>query len=159
MNSEATTVSTKSNLQDLSGSLFLGAVAPLAGRILLSAIFLISGFGKLAAPAAMIGYIAAAGLPLPQLAFGIAVFLEIAGGLALIAGYRPRLVAAALAIFCVATAFGFHNQLADQNQFIHFFKNIAIAGGLLQIVAFGAGRFSADARYRSARSGQTRTDQ
>jgi putative oxidoreductase len=148
MNSEAATASTRSQLQDLSGSPFLGAVASLGGRILLSAIFLISGFGKLAAPAGAIEYIAAAGLPFPQLAFGIAVVLEIVGGLALIAGYRTRFVAAALAVFCLATAFGFHNQLADQNQFVHFFKNIAMAGGLLQVIAFGAGRFSIDARNR-----------
>lgn len=148
MNSEAVTASTRSQLQDLSGSAFFGAVAPLAGRILLSAIFLISGFAKLAAPAGTIGYIASAGLPFPQLAYGIAVVIEIVGGLALIAGYHARVAAAALAVLCVVTAFGFHNQLADQNQFAHFFKNIAMTGGLLQIIAFGAGRFSLDARKR-----------
>jgi putative oxidoreductase len=148
MSTETATTSTRSELWDLSGWTFSGAVASLGGRILVSAIFLISGFGKLAAPAGAIGYIAAAGLPFPQLAYGIAVVLEIAGALALIAGYRARFAAAALAVFCLATAFGFHNQLADQNQFIHFFKNIAMAGGLLQIVAFGAGRFSLDARKR-----------
>jgi len=67
-----------------------------------------------------------------------------AGGLTLVAGFRTRFAAAVLAVFCLATAFGFHCQLADQNQFVHFFKNIAMAGGLLQIVAFGAGRFSLD---------------
>lgn len=122
------------------------ATTALLGRVMLSAIFLLSGFSKLAAPAAMIGYIESAGLPFPQLAFAIAVAVEIAGGLALIVGYRTRVVAAALAAFSVATALGFHANLADQNQFIHFFKNIAMAGGLLQLVAFGAGRFSLDAR-------------
>lgn len=51
-----------------------------------------------------------------------------------------------MALFSVLTAVIFHSALADQNQFIHFFKNIAMAGGLLQIVAYGAGRFSFDAR-------------
>lgn len=148
MSSETATAPTKSELRDVSGWSLFGAVASLGGRILLSAIFLISGFGKIAAPAGMIEYIAAAGLPFPQVAYGIAVVIEIVGGLALITGYRTRFVAAALAVFCLATAFGFHNQLADQNQFVHFFKNIAIAGGLLQIAAFGAGRFSVDARNR-----------
>jgi putative oxidoreductase len=124
------------------------ASASLIGRILLSAIFILSGFSKLAAPAMMIGYISSVGLPLPQLALAAAIIVEIGGGLALIAGYRTRTVAAVLALFSVFTALAFHGALGDQNQFIHFFKNIAMAGGLLQVVAFGAGRFSLDARRR-----------
>lgn len=124
------------------------ASASLIGRILLSAIFILSGMSKLAAPAMMIGYIGSVGLPFPQLALALAVIVEIGGGLALIAGYRTRTVAAVLALFSVVTALAFHSALADQNQFIHFFKNIAMAGGLLQVVAFGAGRFSLDARRR-----------
>jgi putative oxidoreductase len=120
--------------------------AALAGRLLLSAIFIISGLSKLAAPAATIGYIESVGLPLAPLGFALAVAVEVLGGFALIAGYRSRLVAAGLAVFTLATALVFHNDLADQNQFIHFFKNIAMVGGLLQVVAFGAGRFSLDAR-------------
>lgn len=124
------------------------ASAALIGRILLSAIFILSGFSKLAAPAMMVGYIGSVGLPLPQLALALAIIVEIGGGLALIAGYRTRTVAAVLAVFSVFTALAFHNALGDQNQFIHFFKNVAMAGGLLQVVAFGAGRFSLDARRR-----------
>ncbi|MNL10614.1 Inner membrane protein YqjF [compost metagenome] len=124
------------------------ASASLIGRVLLSAIFILSGFSKLAAPAMMVGYIGSVGLPFPQLALAVAIIVEIGGGLALIAGYRTRTVAAVLAVFSVFTALAFHNALGDQNQFIHFFKNIAMAGGLLQVVAFGAGRFSLDARRR-----------
>jgi len=124
----------------------LSASASLTGRVLLSAIFLLSGISKISAPAGMIGYIESAGLPFPTLALAIAILIEVGGGIALILGYRTRLVAAGLAVFSVATALAFHNQLGDQNQFIHFFKNIAMAGGLLQVVAFGAGRFSLDAR-------------
>lgn len=124
------------------------AVAALAGRVLLSAIFLLSGVSKLAAPAMMIGYIGSVGLPFPQLALALAVIVEIGGGLALVAGWRTRTVAALLALFSVVTALAFHNALGDQNQFIHFFKNLAMAGGLLQVVAFGAGRFSLGARRR-----------
>ena len=120
--------------------------AALAGRLLLSAIFIISGLSKLSAPAATIGYIGSVGLPLAPLGFALAIAVEVLGGFALIAGYRSRLVAAVLAVFTLATALVFHNDLADQNQFIHFFKNIAIVGGLLQVVAFGAGRFSLGAR-------------
>lgn len=124
------------------------AATAVLGRVMISAIFLLSGFSKLAAPAAMVGYIQSVGLPFPQLALAIAVAVEVAGGLALILGYRTRVVAAVLAVFSVATALGFHANLGDQNQFIHFFKNIAMAGGLLQLVVFGAGRFSLDARRR-----------
>lgn len=124
----------------------LSASASLAGRVLLSVIFVLSGISKVGAPAGMIGYIESAGLPFPTVALALAVLVELVGGIALILGYRTRLVAAALAVFSVATALAFHSQLGDQNQFIHFFKNIAMAGGLLQVVAFGAGRFSLDAR-------------
>ncbi|EHP38514.1 DoxX family protein [Cupriavidus basilensis OR16] len=98
----------------------------------------------------MIGYIQSVGLPLPQVALAIAIAVELVGGIALVLGYRTRVVAAILAVFSVATALAFHANLADQNQFIHFFKNIAMAGGLLQIVVYGAGRFSLDARRGNA---------
>jgi putative oxidoreductase len=118
---------------------------PLLGRVLIAALFLPSGLGKIAAPAATQAYIAAAGLPLPFLAYRAAVAVEIGGGLLLVVGYRSRWVALALAVFTVAAAFGFHDNFADENQMVHFFKNIAIAGGLLQVVAFGAGAYSVDA--------------
>lgn len=125
---------------------YVQSALPLVGRIGIAAIFLLSGLSKLAAPAATIGYIASSGLPLPQLGFAIALLVEIGGSIALILGYRTRIVAAILAAFSVATALAFHAALGDQNQFIHFFKNIAMAGGLLQVVAFGAGKWSLDAR-------------
>jgi putative oxidoreductase len=73
----------------------------------------------------------AVGLPAP--AFVVAVVFELDGGLLLIAGFRARLVAIVLALLCLATAVSLHNNLADQNQMIHFLKNIMQAGGLLQI--------------------------
>lgn len=114
-----------------------------AGRVLIAGLFLFSGVGKLAAPDATIGYIAAAGLPLPTLAFAGAVALELIGAALLVIGYRVQLVAALLAGFSVVAAIGFHADFADQNQLIHFLKNIAIAGGLLQIVALDAARVAA----------------
>jgi putative oxidoreductase len=124
----------------------MDAAVPFIGRVLLSGIFLLSGFSKLTNPAGAIGYIDSVGLPFPELALIGAIALELIGGLLLILGFRTKLVAALLAAFSVATALGFHSNLADQNAFIHFFKNIAMAGGLLQIVAFGAGRLSVDER-------------
>jgi len=146
MSTEAIGGRIKSGAGDSAGSAKNSVVA-LAGRVALSAIFLISGVGKLAAPAATIGYISAAGLPFPRVAYALALLAEIVGGVALIVGYRTRIAAGALAVFCLVTAFAFHSNFADQNQFVHFFKNIAATGGLLQIVAFGAGRFSLDARH------------
>ena len=121
-------------------------LVPLVGRGMISAIFLLSGLSKIAAPAMTIGYIQSVGLPMPSVAFGLSVFVELAGGLALLLGYRTRAVAAVLALFSLVTAAVFHNALGDQNQFIHFFKNVAMAGGLLHVVACGGGRISLDAR-------------
>ena len=130
-----------------------GGALPLIGRILLATIFVLSGLGQLGAPASTQGYIAAMGLPAPLLAYIGAVAIELGGGLLLLAGYRTRLVAAALAVFSIVTAFVFHHALADQNQMIHFLKNFAMAGGLLQFVAYGAGRISVDNRIATSASG------
>lgn len=119
---------------------------PLVGRVLLATIFVLSGVGKIFAPEATLGYIASAGLPFPQLAFLGAVTLEIVGGLLLAVGYQTRLAAIVLAVFTLAAGLIFHGAVGDQNQFIHLLKNVAIAGGLLQVVAFGAGALSLDAR-------------
>lgn len=121
----------------------------LAGRILLAALFLLSGFSKLANPSGTIGYIASAGLPLPEVAYAAAVFVEVVLAAALVLGYQTRIVATLIALFTIAAAFGFHFHLADQNQFIHFFKNLAIAGGLLQVAAFGGGALSLDGRRQA----------
>ena len=86
---------------------------------------------------------------MPQLALGGSALIELGGGLALIAGYRTRAFAATLAVFSVVAALVFHSALYDQNQLIHFLKNFAIAGGLLQVVAFGGGRLSLDVRIAS----------
>jgi putative oxidoreductase len=124
----------------------------LGGRVLLAAIFVLSGLGKIFAPEATQGYIASAGLPFPQLAFVAAVAVEIGGGLLLAVGYKTRLAAIVLAVFSVATALIFHSAVGDQNEFIHLLKNLAIAGGLLQVAAFGAGALSLDARPLNMRN-------
>jgi putative oxidoreductase len=123
---------------------------PFAGRVLIGLPFAMSGFSKLAAIGPTTDLIRAAGLPLPTLALAVAVLVELGGGLALVAGFRARFAATALAVFSLATALAFHSNFADQNQMIHFLKNVMMAGGLLQIVAFAAGALSID--NRKARS-------
>src|ERR1700746_2237598 len=118
----------------------------LIGRVLIGLPFAMSGLGKLAAYGPTTAMIAAAGLPVPPLAYIVAVALELGGGLLLIAGYQVRLVSLALAVFCVTAGVAFHSNFADQNQMIHFLKNVMRAGGLLQIAAFGAGALSLDSR-------------
>ena len=119
---------------------------PFVGRLMIGLPFAMSGLGKLGAYSATTGMIGAVGLPFPALSFAVAVATELGGGLLLIVGYRVRYVAAALALFSLATAMSFHHNFADQNQMIHFLKNVMMAGGLLQIVAFGAGALSVDNR-------------
>ncbi|RTL53799.1 MAG: DoxX family protein [Bradyrhizobiaceae bacterium] len=123
---------------------------PFIGRVLIAIIFVLSGLSKIGNPAGTQAYIAAAGLPLPELALWISVVIETLGGVLLIVGYQTRAVAAVVALFTLAAAFAFHTNFADQNQMIHFLKNICMTGGLLQVVAFGAGPFSLDARFGKA---------
>jgi putative oxidoreductase len=125
---------------------------PFAGRLLIGLAFAMSGLSKLGAYGATTQMIGAVGLPFPVLAFAVAVAVELGGGLLLIAGWRTRVVAIALALFALAAAVSFHANFADQNQMFHFLKNVMIAGGLLQIAAFGAGAFSLDARNRPSSS-------
>ncbi len=119
---------------------------PALGRLLLVVVYLVSGVGKIMAPAATQSYIASSGLPAPFLAYLIAVVVEIGGSVLLILGFQTRVVASVMAIYTVATALSFHTDFADQNQMLNFLKNISMTGGLLQVVAFGAGAFSLDAR-------------
>jgi putative oxidoreductase len=121
-------------------------IAAAVGRAMISALFLLSGISKVTAPAMAIGYIQSVGLPAPTVAFTLSATVELVGGLALLLGFRTRITAGILFLFTLATAAFFHNHLADQNQFIHFFKNVAISGGLLNVLAFGGGRISLDGR-------------
>jgi putative oxidoreductase len=119
------------------------------GRILIGLPFAMSSLSKLAAYGPTTAKIAAVGLPFPPLAFAVAVAVELGGGLLLVLGYRVRPVALGLALFSLATAVSFHGDFADQNQMIHFLKNVMMAGGLLQIAAFGAGVVSIDNRRKN----------
>jgi putative oxidoreductase len=135
--------------------MFATRYLPFVGRLMIGLPFAMSGLSKLGAYSATTGMIGAVGLPFPPLAFAVAVAVELGGGLLLIAGYRARSVAAALALFALATALSFHSNFADQNQMIHFLKNVMMAGGLLQIAAFGAGALSIDNRRKTRELGSS----
>ena len=116
----------------------------LLGRVLLSALFLIAGLGKIGGYAATQGYMEAMGVPGALLPLVIA--LEVGGALAIVVGWRTRLTAFLLAGFSIVSALVFHNALGDQVQFVMLMKNFAIAGAFLLLVARGAGDWSLDAR-------------
>lgn len=124
--------------------------AALVGRILLAAIFLTSGFGKLTGFEGTVGYIASKHLPLPQVAAIIAILCELGGGILLLVGFKARWAGLVLAIFTLAAGLLFHDywSLTDAAQVaankINFWKNVAISGGMLMVFAFGPGRYSVD---------------
>jgi len=122
-----------------------------AGRLLLAALFLPAGFAKMTGFAGTVGYIASVGLPAATLAAVAAILVEVLGGVALILGLGTRLAALALALFTLVASFIFHAYWAvpaDQAYVTEllFFKNIAVAGGLMVLAAWGAGDWSIDAR-------------
>jgi len=133
----------------------LQSTTVLVGRILLGLIFVLSGFAKLSGFDGTAGYIGSKGLPLPQLLAALTIVVELGGGLALMAGFYTRQAVVALAGFSLLTAVLFHNfwaapQAEQMMQQINFMKNLAIAGGMLVVAAFGPGRLSVDARRLGA---------
>ena len=117
--------------------------ADVAGRVLISAMFLTSGLGKIAGYAGTQAFMASAGVP--GVLRPLVIALEVFGAIAVIVGYRTRIAAAALAGFTVVAGVLFHSG-DDPMQKLLFMKNIAIAGGFLLLVARGAGEWSLDAR-------------
>lgn len=118
----------------------------LVGRILLSIIFILAGFGKITALGGTAGYFASMGLPVPMVTAVVVALVELIGGIAILVGFQTRIAAIVLALFSVATAFIAHFDFADQMQLINFQKNLAMAGGFLVLAAYGAGALSIDAR-------------
>jgi putative oxidoreductase len=116
----------------------------LAGRILLSALFLVSGLGKIGSYAGTAAYMSSQGVPGALLPVVIAT--EVLGAIAIIVGWQTRIAAFLLAGFTLLSALLFHNNFGDQIQMIMFMKNVSIAGGLLLLVANGGGALSLDRR-------------
>ena len=121
-------------------------IADLIGRILISALFLLNGIFKISNYDGTVGWMESFGMP------GIllipAIILEIAGPVLIIIGYKTKLAAGLLSLFCIATAFIFHNDFANQMQLTSFLKNIALAGGFLILFVNGAKGFSLDNKFK-----------
>jgi putative oxidoreductase len=129
-------------------------LADLAGRILLSIIFLVAGIQKIGGYAGTQAYMESMGVP--GMLLPLVIALEVGGAIAIIAGWRTRLVALLLAGFSVIAAAIFHRATGDNMQAILFMKNLAIAGGFLLLVARGPGKWSLDARGESPASDEAR---
>ena len=125
----------------------------LVGRILLALIFLFSGYEKIGAFSKVAAGMAAKGVPFAEGALVVTIIVEIAGGLMLILGWKARWAALALLLWLIPVTLLYHNFWAVdaaqyRSQFNHFMKNLCIMGGMLYIMAFGAGSLSID-RKRS----------
>ena len=122
----------------------LQAFSALLGRLFLAIIFIQSGLSKMSDYAATQDYMDAMGVSAAMLPLVIA--LEVVSGIAIVIGFKARLVALAMAGFSLLSALLFHTNFSDQTQTIMLMKNIAIAGGFLMIVAHGAGAYALDNR-------------
>lgn len=116
------------------------------GRVLLSLIFILAGYGKLTGIAGTAGWFGSIGLPFPTVVAVLVGLLELFGGLAILVGFQTRIAAIALALFTIGATLIAHLDFADQVQLLFFQKNLAITGGLLVLAAFGAGALSIDGR-------------
>lgn len=134
----------------------LQLVTPAAGRALLSLIFVLSAFGKLANLSGTAQYMDSAHMPLVPFFLGGAIVLELLGGVSVLLGFKARYGAMALILFLIPATLIFHNFWAfegaqQQMQMINFLKNVAIMGGLLLLVAHGSGPLSLDHKLFSRR--------
>jgi putative oxidoreductase len=116
----------------------------LCGRVLLALMFVVSGYGKIGGYEGTQGYMEAMGVP--GMVLPLVIVLELGGGLAIIAGWQTRIVAALLAGFCLVAAIIFHLDFADPMESILFMKNLSVAGGFLLLAAYGPGALALDNR-------------
>ena len=115
-----------------------------AARVLLALIFVIAGYGKIFNYAGTQGYMEKFGVP--GMLLPLVILAELGGGLALLAGWQTRIAAFLLAGFALLAAFIFHHNFADRIDWLFFLKDLAIAGGLLALVAHGPGPLALDTR-------------
>ncbi|MBX3300597.1 MAG: DoxX family protein [Nitrospira sp.] len=124
----------------------------LVGRILIGVIFVMSGINKILTPDATQQYMASHGLnTLTTALYVAAIVVEVGAGVCLLIGYQTRRASSLLLFFMIPATLLFHTNFADQNQMIHFLKNLSMSGGLLYVLTYGAGRISLDAWERTRR--------
>ena len=121
----------------------------LIGRILISALFLISALNKIFNLEGSMGWME--GFGVPGFLIFPAIAIEVVLPVLVIVGYQARIAAGILAIFCLATAFIFHFDFSNQTQFVSFLKNIGLAGGFLFIVVNGTKDWSVDREKKYVR--------
>ena len=121
-------------------------IIDLVGRILISALFLLNGIFKISNYEGTIGWMESFGIP--GMFIVPAIILEIAGPVLIVIGYKTKFAAGLLSLFCITTAFIFHNDFTDQMQFTSFLKNIALAGGFLILFVNGARGISLDNKFK-----------
>lgn len=121
----------------------MSTIAAIIGRVFLAVIFILAGFNKIMDPGATAQYIEGVTTLPGSLALPVGVF-ELVFGLLLAVGFMTRLASILLAGFCLLTIFFFHNQFGDQTQMTMALKNLAIAGGLLCVFAYGQVRGTFD---------------
>jgi len=119
------------------------------GRIFLALLFVVSGIGKITGYAGTAAVMASKGLPLVDILLPLTIAVELGGGLLLALGWKARWAAAVLFLFLIPTTLIFHqfwgiDPKLVQMQKIHFLKNVAIMGGMLMVLAIGAGAWSVD---------------
>ena len=117
-------------------------LATLIARVIMSVPFIWTGYAKLMTAAGTQAYFAKLGLPVPVLAWSVAVAVEVLGGLAILLGIQVRVAGIVLAAWCIATAIVAHSNFSDPNMVIHFMKNVIMAGGFLYVAVFGAGAYT-----------------
>ncbi|MEM9162020.1 MAG: DoxX family protein [Cyanobacteria bacterium P01_F01_bin.4] len=127
---------------------------PLVARTCLALIFIQSGIGKIGGFAGVQQQIAGAGIPLAALVAFFTIGFQMAGGISLILGYKARIGSILLLVFLIPATLVFHNPIADPSQMIQFLKNLAIIGGLLMVLTYGAGSVSLDNRLTPVGSAQ-----
>ena len=120
-------------------------ILDLIARIFISLIFLLSGINKIGNYEETVGWMES--YEMPGIFLIPAILLEIGAPILIMAGYKVKISAALLSVFCVVTAVIFHSDFSDQMQFISFMKNISLAGGFLFLAINGAKDFSFDKKF------------
>ena len=121
-------------------------ILDLVGRVFISLVFLLSGFNKIGNYEGTVDWMES--FDIPGIILIPVIILEVVAPILIMVGYKVKISAALLSLFCIATAIIFHTDFSNQMQFISFFKNIGLAGGFLFLVIYGAKDFSLDKKIK-----------